>query len=88
MPGIVILTEAIRSPGSGTQTKLVMEGSIMLKIEGDKVIITLPYKGKAAPYSSTGKSKLLATTNGYQATGIQVDGQEVKAMVMVIIPAR
>lgn len=59
--------------------------NIMMKVDGDKLVITVDLKAKALP-SSTGKTKLVASTRG--AAAVAYDGLPgLKVAVNVTIPA-
>jgi hypothetical protein len=45
------------------------------EIKGNSLVITAPLKKGAL--SKSGKSFVVATTNGNQKTGLQVDGKEI-----------
>ena len=54
----------------------------MVEIKGDKVIITLPRINRP---SNSGKTTLIACTNGAMATTFQVDGKPVTLNVNAYI---
>ena len=50
------------------------------KLSGDKLVITVSVNDlKNLPSSASGKTKIVATTNGNQPTGINIDG---KALIL------
>lgn len=56
--------------------------AVSMKLEGDKLVVTFDVSKKAiedAPPSSTGKTKLVASTRGY--TGISTPHGIVKVML-------
>jgi hypothetical protein len=55
-----------------------------VKIQDKKVIITLPLQ--EPKLSKSGKSYLIATTNGFVQTTERVNNKEVSVSVNVIIP--
>lgn len=47
------------------------------KIEGSNLVLTVPLNPKPYPPSSTGKTRIVATTHGSQPTGVHVDGKPI-----------
>lgn len=54
------------------------------KIEGTNLVITIPMNATPVT-SSTGKSKIVASTGGFMATTVSVQGQPVKVNLTAII---
>ena len=57
-----------------------------VEIIDDKLVITLPIKNPPLP-SKTGKSLVVATTNGNQPTAIQIQGKLLAVGVNAFIKA-
>lgn len=55
----------------------------MVKIDGKNVVITLPISEQV---SKSGKTILIATTNGFTGAGIEHNGKPVSVSVNVCIP--
>lgn len=58
----------------------------MVKIEGNKLIITLPL-AKEPKLSTTGKTRIVATTHGRMYTGVDIKDMPLTIMVNATIPA-
>lgn len=58
-----------------------------VKIEGNELVIRLPISNPA-PFSATGKSKVIATTRGNVQTAVLIEGKPVTIGVNAYIPAR
>lgn len=61
-----------------------MNTSVTAEIKDGKLIITLPVNQQPVT-SSTGKSKIVASTGGFASTTVVVNGQQVKVNVTAII---
>lgn len=57
-------------------------------IKGNKLTIVIDCDPTAKEVSSTGKSRIVATSGGNQATTISVDGKPVRIGVNAYIPAK
>lgn len=55
------------------------------EIKDNNLIITIPCNTTNPPTSKTGKSKMVASTNGFIATSALVDGKPVKVSLNAII---
>lgn len=58
-----------------------------VKIEGDNIIITLPYD-KSGQLSASKKSIVLATTKGNKPSDLEIDGKAVMIGVNVYVSAK
>lgn len=53
------------------------------KIENGNLVITLPLQKPTR--SKTGKSLIIASTNGFMKTGVEVEGKEISLSVNAIV---